>query len=186
MDRNEIEKIFLTSDNSDEIFDTFVYAIKNKINDFEIYSSLLWNKSLSKDEICMYIKKIATEFPELSYKIYYTGALTGRYFFKNDDNYKTVFDLFKKASEINRSAPEPYIKALELYDPEFNIPNPNDLIDFVNIGLKEVKDPTTLLYKLSNFYGILNNNEMKSHYLKLAEQNLKKKFNNHKGYPSSK
>ena len=66
----KIERIFRNSNNSDEIFDAFTEAVKEKIDDVNLYKILLGNHSLSKDEIIMYAEKLCKEFPHHKYEIY--------------------------------------------------------------------------------------------------------------------
>lgn len=181
MDKSVLESIFKNSRNSDEIFDAFAEAMKMRINELALYKILLWNPALSKDEICMYVKKLASEFSEISYDVFMWGARVVELSFVNDDNFDAVLVFYKKATRINPEVNEPYVKSLELYNDDLKIPDPNELISFVKSGIAKVKDPSLLYFKLSEFYGKLNNSELKIHYRSLGEHQLRKKFTNHKG-----
>lgn len=178
MDKIQIEYIFKNSMNPDELFDTFDLALRNGIDNLEIYKPLFWNPSLSINEVCMYIKKLASTFPHISYDTYMWGARVIELSFDNVTNYDTILSFYKKASEVNPQAIEPYVKAVDAYNYDLKLVNPNSLINFIKKGINKVKDPSTLYFKLSEFFGKYGNAELKNHYLYEAEKCVKKKYYN--------
>ncbi|MCX8010101.1 MAG: hypothetical protein N3A61_03020 [Ignavibacteria bacterium] len=176
MEKSELEYIFKNSKNPDELFDSFDKAVKSKIDDLDLYKILFWNSALSKNEVCMFIGKLAKEFPHISYDLYMWGAKVLEVSFENDDNFESVIKFYKKSAEANPLSAEPYVRALDCYNEDLKIPEPSTLIQFVKKGINKVKDPSILYYKLSEFYGKLGNLELKKHYLALGEKSLKQKF----------
>lgn len=176
MDKYQYEYIFKNSKNPDELFDAFDDAIKNGIDDLEIYKVLFWNPALSLDEVCMFIKKLAQTFSHRSYEIYMWGAYILELSFDDVENFDSILNFYKKASEINPNSVEPYIKALDAYNFDLKVYSPISLINFVKKGLTKVSDPTTIYFKLSEFFGKLGNIELKNHYLAEGEKMLRKKY----------
>jgi tetratricopeptide (TPR) repeat protein len=175
MEKYHYEYIFKNSKNSDELFDTFDKAVKEGIDNFEIYKILFWNPALSKNEVCMFVKKLAASFPKLSYDVYMWGAKVIELSYENDDNLETVITFYKKAAESNNKLTEPYIRALDCYNADLKIPQPSTLVNFVKRGVSKVNDPSILYYKLSELYGKMGNIELKNHYVAQGEKAIKRR-----------
>jgi len=176
MDRYKYEYIFKNSRNSDELFDAFDNALKDGIDDIELYKILFWNPALSLDELSMFIKKLGSTFPHIAYDVYMWGAKVIELSFDNVENFETILNFYKKASEIKPLENEPYIKAADAYNFDLKIHPPASVINFLKKGTTKVKDPSTLYFKLSEFFGKLGNVELKNHYLNEAEKYLKRKY----------
>jgi len=175
MDKYQFEYIFKNSRNPDELFDAFDNALKNGLDDLEIYKVLFWNPVLTLNEICMFVKKLAQTFSNKSYDIYVWAAYVLELSFDEVENFEAILNFYKKASEIKPDSPEPYIKAMDAYNFDLKIHSPTPLINFVKKGLNKVSDITTIYFKLSEFFGKLGNIELKNHYLAEGEKLLRKK-----------
>lgn len=178
MEKFKYEYIFKNSKNPDELFDAFDNALKEGIDDLETYKPLFWNSALSIDEIKLFIGKLASTFPSIAYETYMWGAKIIELTFDNVENFETILSFYKKASEIRPSENEPYVKAIDSYNFDLKIHPPASVINFVKKGISKVKDPSTLYFKLSEFFGKLGNLELKNHYLAEGEKYLKKKYRN--------
>jgi hypothetical protein len=66
----EIRNRFINSEDFNEIFDAVEEAIRQRIEDIELYRLLFWNNSLSAEAIAMFGEKIANEFPSIAYDVY--------------------------------------------------------------------------------------------------------------------
>lgn len=176
MDKYKYEYIFKNSKNSDELFDAFDKAIKEGIDDFELYKILFWNPVLTIDELSMFIKKLANTFPHIAYEAYIWGAKVVELSFDNVENFEMILNFYKKASEIKPTENEPYIKAADAYNFDLKIHPPASVINFLKKGITKVKDPATLYFKLSEFFGKLGNTELKNHYQHEGEKVLRKKY----------
>jgi len=150
--KSEIERIFRTSNSSNELFDYFRIAIENKVKDEDLYKTLLWNKALSADEISMYSEKICKVFPAYSYNIYLwvakifsTTSLLGKY-------YEKAMAYFLKASEANNKSEEPLLALAGIYNKELNIPPFEDLINSIETALAKIKNKGNVCFVLSELY----------------------------------
>lgn len=178
MDKYKYEFIFKNSKNSDELFDAFDNALKENIDDIETYKLLFWNPALDINMLSMFVKKLANTFPNIAYDVYMWGAKVIELSFDNVENYETILNFYKKAADLKPLENEPYIKAIDAYNFELKIHPPAAVINFLKKGITKVKDPSTLYFKLSEFFGKLGNTELKNHYLSEGEKYLRKKFRN--------
>ena len=64
---DEIRNKFSSGKDFNEIFDVFEDALKQGIQDVELYRLLFWNTALRPDELCLFGEKLAKEFPDLAY-----------------------------------------------------------------------------------------------------------------------
>jgi tetratricopeptide (TPR) repeat protein len=176
MENYKYEYIFKNSKNADELFDAFDSALKEGIDDLELYKLLFWNPALSIDMLSMFIKKLASTFPHLAYDVYMWGAKVIELSFDNVENYETILNFYKKASELKPLENEPYVKAADAYNFDLKVHSPAMVINFLKKGITKVKDPTTLYFKLSEFFGKLGNIELKNHYLAEGEKHLRRKY----------
>ena len=152
LQKSELEKIFRTSNSSNELFDYFRIAIENKVKDEDLYKTLLWNKALSPDEISMFSEKICHVFPAYSYNIYLwvakifsTTSLLGKY-------YEKAVTYFLKASEANNKSPEPLLALAGIYNKELNIPPFEDLVYSIETALTKIKSKSSVCFVLSDLY----------------------------------
>ncbi|HEY4613503.1 MAG TPA: hypothetical protein VII11_11025, partial [Bacteroidota bacterium] len=67
---DEIRFKFSNSADFNELFDAFEDAIRQGIQDVELYRLLFWNHSLGPDELCLFGEKLAKEFPVIAYDVY--------------------------------------------------------------------------------------------------------------------
>lgn len=176
MEKYKYEYIFKNSKNPDELFDAFDKALKEGIEDLEVYKLLFWNSVLDIDMLSMFIKKLANTFPKIAYDVYMWGAKVIELSFDNVENFEIILNFYKKAAELKPHENEPYIKAADSYNFELKIHPPSIVINFLKKGTTKVKDPSTLYFKLSEFFGKLGNIELKNHYLAEGEKFLKRKY----------
>ena len=150
--RQEIDKIFQTSNSPDELFDTFRIAINHKIKDMDMYKALLWNKALSVDEIEMYAEKICKEIPEFCFGIFLAVAkiLDSTSLYGN--NKVKAFEYFKKAAAKDKSSLEPYSRISEMYNKELDVPPLESIANFIEEGLKYVEEKSKLSFILARLY----------------------------------
>ena len=67
---DEIRDKFANGKDFNEIFDAFEDALKQNLQDVELYRLLFWNSALSPDELCLFGEKLAKEFHNLAYETY--------------------------------------------------------------------------------------------------------------------
>lgn len=175
--KKDVIKIFKTSNSSDELFDTFRTVIDQKIKDEDLYKTLLWNKALSTDERLMFTEKICKEIPEFCFKIYLAlGEILESTSFYGKNKEK-AFQYAKKAADYNKSSNEPYLFAAEMYNAEFNLPAFDSLVEFIDEGIKQVKNKDKLYFALSALYRKQKNYEKEKYYQKKGEDFQKRKDN---------
>lgn len=167
--QKELEEIFRLSGSPDELFDAFRTSIEYRIKDQELYKTLLRNKALSADEISMYADKICKEFPELKYSIFFcVGQI-----FSSISSYAKYHDkalnFYKKAAESEPKIHEPYIAIAEMYNPEYNKPPFEDIVQTIQEGIKTVENKSTLCFTLVGLYRNMGNEEMVRSYQILGE-----------------
>ncbi len=169
----EIEKVFRTSNSSDELFDTFRIAIENKVNDEQLYKILLRNKALSADEIAMYSEKICKEFPSLCYNVFKCTAQIYESISSYAKHHYRALKYYKKAAEINPETFEPYVSIIRMYNKELNLPKLEDVRETVLSGMKTVKIKSKIYFALSSLYKNLGNDDDEKKYQKLGEKHQK-------------
>ncbi|MBI5471766.1 MAG: hypothetical protein HY961_05425 [Ignavibacteriae bacterium] len=155
----EIRRCFTASSDFNEIFDAFEVAVKNRLNDVELYRQLFWNSSLTADEIRLFGEKLAVEFPETKYDIYCWLASVFEVTYATNDNYDLAFYYFQRAAEARPAEQDPYLDACDCYDPDLNVPPLQNLIDFLKSGLKHVTHPKALYKRLAYFYELAGDAE---------------------------
>ena len=166
MKLEEIRKIFSSSTDFNEIFDAVENAIDQRIEDVELYRLLFWNNSLGPDEIQMFGEKIASEFPGIAYDIYMWLASVFEVTYSKDDNYEGAMKYYRKAAKVRPAEVDPYLDAADCYDPDLNIPPPEDLISFLLEGLKHVKKPKPIYQRLSKLYRAIGEDKLADYYEK--------------------
>ncbi|MDZ7764531.1 MAG: hypothetical protein U5K00_08905 [Melioribacteraceae bacterium] len=101
MNKKDIEQIFRSSNDSNELFDAFQTALSLEIDDVELYKILLGNPTLSFDEIAMYTEKLANEFNKFGFDIYLWTAKLLETKSLNIDALETALHYYAKAAQIN-------------------------------------------------------------------------------------
>jgi hypothetical protein len=168
----EIGRIFQFSNSQDELFDNFRVAIERKIKDLALYNALLWNKTLSVDEILMFAEKICKEIPEFSFNIYLTVAKILDTNPQYENKKEIAFGFIKKAAASDHGSIEPYIIISEMYDEELNIPPLEQVADFFENGFRYVKERSKLSFLLAKLYGKTGDIETGKKYQKRGEEYL--------------
>lgn len=172
--KNEIAKVFQLSNSQDELFDNFRTAIDQKIKDINLYNTLLWNKTLSVDEMLMFAEKICKEIPGFCFDIYLSVAkiLDSNSFYGN--NKEIAFDYIKKAAASEKISIEPYIIVSEIYNKELDLPSFNKIVAFFEDGFLHVKEKSKLSFILARLYGKIGNIEKGKSYQKKGEEYLER------------
>jgi len=167
---DEIRQRFELSKEFNEIFDAFGQAIEDRIDDIELYRQLFWNATLTPDELCMFGEKLAREFPHIAYDIYMWLASVFGVTYSMFDNYELALAYYQKAAEIRPAAPDPYLDAVDCYEPDLGIPPVSLLISFLKAGVRNVPAPITLYNKLAYLYEIEGNDEMSKFFRMRANE----------------
>ncbi len=165
----EIRRRFVESEDFNEIFDAVEEAIRQKIEDIELYRLLFWNNSLSAEAIAMFGEKIAGEFPSIAYDVYMWLASVFETVYSKFDNYEGALKFYRKASQVKPQELDPYLDAADCYDPDLNIPPAESLIEFLLQGLKYVRTPKPIYQRLCFLHRAIGNEEMARYY----EQKMK-------------
>lgn len=170
MDRNlkyNLEKIFRDSNSSEIIYDAFQLLLLYKIKDANLFKMLLANPSLSSDEITMFSEKLAKEFKECSYDIYFWTAKV----LENKFGCHTIAaNFYIKAINIKPFKYEAFNNLLNLYDYEVQSHLNNSIIEFILTALEFVEEKTYVYQALSGHYQKLGNLDLFNKYSRLAEK----------------
>lgn len=164
----EIEKTFRESFSSGELFDAFNIAIKNKIDDPELYKVLLSNPTLSKDELILFTEKIRQDLPKLCFDIY---TWTAWVFENRNNHYAHILDAinyYQRAAYTMPEKLEPYLKALALYNYEFEQPQNIEIMQLVNTGEEFVNEKKQLYQALAKHFGKKGDLTLERKYRELA------------------
>jgi tetratricopeptide (TPR) repeat protein len=168
--KKKIETVFRCSNSSDELFDTFRTAIDNDINDEELYKILLWNKTLSPDEIGMYAEKLCREYPDLSFKVYYDVAKILEANSVYGSNHDLALKYYKKAASVHPASFLPYTAVAAMYNKDLNLPRFEKVTDFLIQGMDMVERKSKICFNLVNLYKKKGNREKERKFQKLGEQ----------------
>jgi tetratricopeptide (TPR) repeat protein len=160
----EIRNRFINSEDFNEIFDAVEEAIRQRIEDIELYRLLFWNNSLSAEAIAMFGEKIANEFPSIAYDVYMWLASVFEVVHSKFDNYEGALRYYKRASQVKPDELDPYLDAADCYDPDLNIPPAEALIEFLTEGLKYVRVPKPIFQRLCLLHRAIGNEEMARYY----------------------
>ncbi|CUS99470.1 hypothetical protein JGI22_00446 [Candidatus Kryptobacter tengchongensis] len=117
----------------------------------------------------MFGEKIASEFPSIAYDIYMWLASVFEVVYSKFDNYEGALKFYKKASSVRPQEIDPYLDAVDCYDPDLNIPPAELLIEFLLEGLKHVRTPKPIYQRLCALHRAIGNEEMARYY----EQKMK-------------
>lgn len=166
---NELMYIFNFSNSSDELFDGFNYAIKNKVESLELYQHLLWNPALTTDEIILYVCKLASVFPSFSYELSMLAANIFEFYACCSDDYMTAMLYYKKAIALQPEKEQPYISLIKLYNKDLQIPPLEEILKIALEGAECVKYKSKIYYSLAELYDKLDNTFMKKKYLQMGD-----------------
>jgi tetratricopeptide (TPR) repeat protein len=165
-----VETVFRCSNSPDELFDAFRTAIENKLKDEGLYKILLWNKSLSVDEIGMYAEKLCREYPDLCFKIYYDVGKILEATSVYGSNLDLALHYYKKAAASEPSSFLPYTAAAAMYNKDLNLPGFETLTGFLIKGMDSVERKSKICFNLVNLYKKRGNREKERAYQKLGEK----------------
>jgi tetratricopeptide (TPR) repeat protein len=166
----QIRRRFETGKEFNEIFDAFEVAIRQRIQDIDLYKLLFWNPILTPDEVCLFGETLVREFGPLGYETYMWLAEVFEVSYSMYDNYELALEYYMKASSAKPEEPAPYLDAADCYEPDLNIPPVQKLIEFLKQGAEQVVEPKPLYERLMRFYDILGNDEMRTYYRRKAEE----------------
>jgi len=168
LSKTEIQGLFFTAPNFDLLFDTFLSAIKNKIDDPELYRALLANPVLSKDEIAFFSEACSKEFPHMAYDIY---LWTGNVIEQSDSNLsnaEVAVGYYAKAINAKPEKFEPFVNLLNLFNYEYNLGFNKTIENTVNVGLKKVAEKKPVYLKLAAHFKQLGDEQKSSYCIKMA------------------
>ena len=165
----EIRECFASSTDFNEIFDVFQSALAQRVSEMESYRLLFWNPSLTPDEVRLFGEKVAGEFPQVAYDVFFWLAGMFEATYSTSDNHELAVHYYRKAAALNPAEPDPYIKAADLHEPDLNIPPAAGLIEFLKSGLPHVADPVPLFKRLGDLYTYLGDTDQGLFYRLKAE-----------------
>jgi len=166
---DELKKIFGSSCFSDELFDAFNYTIKNRIYSLELYQLLLWNKSISKDEVLLYAFKICSVYPAIAYDINILVAGIFEACSGCGDDYMTALFYYKKAISIKPEDAKAYVAAAGLYHNDLKIPPFDILVNLLTEGLEKVTEKSVLYYALAALYNKSGNSNLMRKFREMGD-----------------
>jgi len=167
---DEIRRCFSTSTDFNEIFDVFQFALTQKVQDVEPFRLLFWNPSLTVDEVRLFGEKLAGEFPHLAYDVYLWLASVFEVTYSSSDNFELALTYYEKAALARPEEADPYVNAIDCYDPDLNIPPLSALVEFVKRGLPGSKDPATLYRCLAQLYERAGDTAQSEFYRRKADE----------------
>jgi tetratricopeptide (TPR) repeat protein len=165
----EIRTKFASSQDFNELFDAFEDAIEQQLKDLELYRVLFWNNSLGPDELCLFGEKLARVFPDLAYEIFMWLANIFEVTYSSYDNFELAIRYYKKASAARPSEADPFLNAVDCYEPDLNIPPADVLIAFLKNGVKSVANKKAVLQRLSYLYQMIGDRQQSDYYRGLAD-----------------
>ncbi len=166
----QIENTFRTSNDTNELFDAFIDAMRNNIKDPDLYKILLANPALSKDELIMYTEKLCKELNEDAYEI---CLWTAGIFENNCEDYdclNNAIKYYEKAIDKNPQNHKPFLNLIELYNTDFEVPSNQYILEIVHKKLDGVRRKSKVYYALAGLYKKLGNVEQQRKYFSLAER----------------
>lgn len=164
LSRTEIRHIFNTSKNFNELFDAFDFAVKQGIDDVELYRILFWNESLDEDELILFGEKLAREFRHIAYDVYMWLANIFEVIYGKKDNYEMAVAYYQKAAAMKPAETDPYLDACDIYNPDLDIPPIKVLIEFLKVGIEFVHNKKLLYQRLSILYKISGDIDLAEYY----------------------
>ncbi|MFH1198162.1 MAG: hypothetical protein V1720_20840 [bacterium] len=169
-----IENIFISSCNSDELFDALNLAIRNNFRDIDLYKALLANPALSKDELMMFGEKISKEFTEHSYDVFMWLAGIFEQQYDDYDCVEKALYYYQKAFFTNQTAHEPLLSAIKLYNYDLHLDSNQTVMRFVNNGVEKVERKSFVYHSLADHHEKMGNDELAYKLRALAERTARK------------
>jgi tetratricopeptide (TPR) repeat protein len=167
---HDIRRRFESSTDFNEIFEAFEHALRQRLDDIELYRQLFWNPSLSPDELRLFGEKLSHEHAHISYDVYMWLAGVFEATTSTNDNYELAVEYYRKAARSAPVRPEPYLYAADCYEPDLNIPPIAVLINFLKEGTQNVPAPKLLFQRLSHLYDSIGNDEMAAFCKRKAQE----------------
>lgn len=168
--KKKIETVFRCSNSSDELFDAFRTAVEKKIKDEDLYKILLWNKTLSTDEIGMYAEKLCREFQDMTFKVYYDVGKILEATSVYGSNLEQALSYYRKAARANPASFLPYTAVAAMYNKDLNLPGFEKVIEFLNEGMDFVERKSKICFNLVSLYKKKGNREKEKKFQKLGEK----------------
>ncbi|HEY5615018.1 MAG TPA: hypothetical protein VIL52_03275 [Bacteroidota bacterium] len=166
----EIRYIFSNAIDFNDLFDAFEDALKQNIQDIDLYRLLFWNHALGPDELCLFGEKLAKEFPSIAYDVFLWLASVFEVTYSSYDNFELAVKYYRRAAAAKPAEVDPYLDACDCYDPDLNIPSADTLIDFLKSGLGNVMNKKTLLMRISQMYQLIGEQDLSDYYRDLANE----------------
>ncbi|HEX9829400.1 MAG TPA: hypothetical protein VGB10_04235, partial [Bacteroidota bacterium] len=148
----------------------FEDALKQNIQDIDLYRLLFWNHALGPDELCLFGEKLAKEFPSIAYDVFMWLASVFEVTYSSYDNFELAIKYYRRAAASKPAEVDPYLDACDCYDPDLNIPPADTLIDFLKSGLGNVMNKKTLLMRISQMYQLIGEQDLSDYYRDLANE----------------
>lgn len=164
LSRTEIRHIFNESKNFNELFDAFDAALKQGIDDVELYRILFWNDSLGSDELILFGEKLARQYRHLAYDVYMWLANIFEVLFGKKDNFELAVSYYQKAAAIRPDQSDPYLDACDCYNPDLDIPPAKMLIEFLKVGYEFVPDKKNICVRLAVLYQAVGETDLAEYY----------------------
>ncbi|NUN70746.1 MAG: hypothetical protein HUU02_13670 [Bacteroidetes bacterium] len=170
LSRTEIRHIFNESKNFNELFDAFDEALKQGIDDVELYRILFWNDSLGSDELILFGEKLARQYRHLAFDVYMWLASIFEVLFGKKDNYELAVSYYQKAAAIRPSEPEPYLEACDCYNADLDIPPAKQLIEFLKIGYDFTGSNKNIALRLAVLHHAIGETDLAEYYRVKADE----------------
>ncbi len=143
-----------------DLFEVFRKALEEGIDNLDLYRELLWNNSLSSDELLFFAKRLGEVFPNLAFETYMWLSKVFESRPREIDSLELAFLCLKKASEFDPKSDGPYVNSCNLYNSDLNMPTLQSIMSFLKSGTEKVGDPAPIYERLSVFYKMIGNDEM--------------------------
>lgn len=157
--RHNLEKVFRDSNSIDALFDGFQILIFKKIDDLNLFKTLLANPSLSPDELKLFSNKLSKEFKHQSYEVFFWTATVFETKFGCNDY---AFNYYVKAINVKPFKYEPFLSLIRLYDYDLDTLTNHAIIEFVENAVEFVECRSKVYMVLA------------SHYLKIGDDRQSK------------
>ncbi len=168
--QTEIRYIFNNSKNFNELFDAFDSALKQGVDDVELYRILFWNDSLGSDELILFGEKLARQYRHLAYDVYMWLASIFEVLFGKKDNFELALSYYQKAAAIRPNESDPYLDACDCYNPDLNIPPAKILIEFLKIGYEFVPINKNISLRLAVLHQAIGETDLAEYYRVKADE----------------
>ena len=167
---NKVETVFRYSNSNNELFDAFGDALKNKINDFELYKILLANPSLSVDEIKMFSEKLLKDMPMNTYHILMWVAKIFESRSSGFVDFDETIRYYERAINTRPVEYEPHLNLLNIFNYEVETEQNKKILHLVENGIGRVISKSKIYYALADLHKRLGDTKTSSKYVALAEK----------------